>query len=79
MYVQSVEKTGDRKEAAQKELPLHRSETSWRSKADWARWDMKCGCEQKIHASMYRLCTLCICVCTWIYHVQMEIVVLEGI
>ncbi len=32
MYVLSVEKTGDRKEAAQKELLLHGAETRWRRK-----------------------------------------------
>ncbi len=41
----SVEKTGARKEAAQKERLLHGAETRRRCKADWACWEMKCGCE----------------------------------
>ena len=41
----SVEKTGARKEAAQNELLLRSAETRRRRKADWACWEMKCGCE----------------------------------
>ena len=41
----SVEKTGARKEAAQKERLLRGAETCRRRKADWACWEMKCGCE----------------------------------
>ncbi len=41
----SVEKTGAKKKAAQKELLLRGAETRRRRKADWALWEMKCGCE----------------------------------
>ena len=41
----SVEKTGAKKAAAQKERLLRGAETHLRRKADWEWWEMKCSCE----------------------------------
>ncbi len=54
-------KTGDRKEAAQKERLQRGAETRRRRKADWAWWDMKCGCEQSICQYVESLYTVYTC------------------
>jgi hypothetical protein len=43
------EETYDRKDAALQELIVRWAETCWHRKADWAEWEMNCGCEQSIY------------------------------
>ncbi len=62
----SVERTGDRKEAAQKERLLHGAETRRRRKADLAWWETKCGCEQSTCQYVKRLYTVHTCMYLYI-------------